>query len=82
MTSAAASWRRRWPPGRVKPAVICSMPVIAAQIGSAGEWTLDQLTELQRLLPEHVLLLTHVTIADLIVTLYRALAADDPARPG
>ena len=54
--------------------------VIAAQIGSAGEWTLDQLTELQRLLPEHVLLLTHIKIVALIVTLYRAQPADDPAR--
>ena len=54
-------------------------PVIAGQLRSAGGWTLDQLTELRDLLPEHVLLLTHVTIADLIVTMYRALAASDPA---
>ena len=54
-------------------------PVMAAQIGSAGDWTLDQLTELQNTLPAYLLLRTHATIAHLIVTLYRALAADDPA---
>jgi tetratricopeptide (TPR) repeat protein len=53
--------------------------VIAGQLRSAGDWTLDQLTELQNLLPEHVLLRTHVAIADLLVTLYRALAADNMA---
>ena len=53
--------------------------IIAGQLRSAGDWTLDQLTELKNLLPEHVLLLTNVAIAELLVTLHRALAADHPA---
>jgi tetratricopeptide (TPR) repeat protein len=54
--------------------------VIAEQLQSSGDWTLDQLTELRGLLPEDVLLLTHVTIADLLVTVYRSLAAADAAQ--
>ena len=54
-------------------------PVIAAQIAAAGDWTLDQLTGLQDTVPGDLLLRTHVTIAQLIVTVLRALAADNPA---
>ena len=54
-------------------------PVIAGQIAAADNWTLDQLTGLQDTVPDYLLLRTHVTIAQLIVTLRRALAADNPA---
>ena len=54
-------------------------PVIAGQIAATGDWTLDQLTGLQDTVPDYLLLRTHVTIAELIVTLLRDLAADNPA---
>ena len=54
-------------------------PVIAAQMAAAGDWTLDQLTGLQGTVPDYLLLRTHVTIGQLIVTLRRSLAADNPA---
>ena len=53
--------------------------VVAGQIHSVNEWTIDQLTDLDRLIPGNALLLTHVAIADLTVQLYRALAEDNPA---
>jgi len=53
--------------------------VVAKQIRSAEGWTLDQLNELEHLIPRQALLLVHVTIADLTITLYRQLAADNPA---
>jgi hypothetical protein len=52
--------------------------VIAEQLASAPGWTLDQLTDLMNLIPEYVLLRTRITIADLIVAMDRALAADNP----
>ena len=55
-------------------------PVIAGQIAAAGDWTLDQLTGLQDTMPDYLLLRTHAAVAQLIVTLRRALAADNPAR--
>jgi tetratricopeptide (TPR) repeat protein len=54
-------------------------PVIAAQIAAASDWTLDQLTGLQDTVPGYMLLRTHVTIGQLIVTVLRAMAADNPA---
>ena len=54
-------------------------PVIAGQIRSVDEWTLDQLSDLDRLIPDHVLLLTHVAIADLTVRLWRPEQRDNPA---
>jgi tetratricopeptide (TPR) repeat protein len=54
-------------------------PVIAAQIAAAGDWTLDQLTGLQDMVPGYLLLRTHVAIAQLIVTALRDLAAGNPA---
>jgi len=54
-------------------------PVIATQIAAASGWTLDQLIELQGTIPSHLLLRTHVAIAQLIVTERRTLSADDPA---
>ena len=53
--------------------------IIAAQLPSAQEWTLDQLSEVKRLIPEHILVQTHVTLAGLTVNAYRALAAGNPA---
>lgn len=53
--------------------------IIAGQLPSTSEWTLDRLDEIGRLIPEHMLLLTRVTIASLIVNAYRALAAGSPA---
>ena len=53
--------------------------VVAAQIRSGAGWTIDHLAEISHLIPEHVLLITHVAIADLTVTLYRPLAAGNPA---
>ena len=55
-------------------------PAIASQIAAADDWTLDQLTGLQATVPGYLLLQTHVTIARLVVTARRALAAADPAR--
>jgi tetratricopeptide (TPR) repeat protein len=53
--------------------------VIAQQIQSADGWAADQLAEVERLIPEPVLLRTHAAIADRNVALYRALAAGNPA---
>ena len=56
------------------------LDTVVAQLIRSGEgWTVDQLTELDHLIPEPVLLRAHAAIADLNVTLYRALAADNPA---
>ena len=54
--------------------------VVAQQIRSADGWTAVQLAEIERLIPESVLLLTHVAIAECTVAVYRVLAADNPAR--
>jgi tetratricopeptide (TPR) repeat protein len=54
-------------------------PAIAAQIAAADDWALEQLTGLQETVPSYLLLHTHATIAQLIVTARRALAAEDPA---
>ncbi len=53
--------------------------VIAAQIRSADDWTIDDLTDLDRLIPNHVLLLTHVAIADISVQLWRDEPVGNPA---
>ncbi len=53
--------------------------VIAEQILSVEDWTIDQLTDLDRLIPGHVLLLTHVAIADFTVQLRRVELRDNPA---
>jgi len=50
--------------------------VIAEQVRASDEWTLDQLTDLDRVIPEHVLLLTRVAVADCMVRLWRAEAKD------
>ena len=55
-------------------------PAIASQIAAADDWTLDQLTGLQETVPGYLLLHTHVTIAQLMVTAWRPLAVEDPAR--
>jgi tetratricopeptide (TPR) repeat protein len=52
--------------------------VVARHIMSSHEWTIDQLIDLNRLIPEHVLQQTRVAIVELIVSLYRAMAAEDP----
>jgi len=54
-------------------------PVIAEQVRASDEWTIEQLTELNRLIPAHVLLLTHVALADCTVELRRAEATDGSA---
>jgi hypothetical protein len=48
--------------------------VLAGQIRSTDGWTVDQLADFNRQIPEHVLFATHVAIADLTVTLCRGLA--------
>jgi tetratricopeptide (TPR) repeat protein len=53
--------------------------VVATQLMSVDEWTLDELSELDQLIPEYILLGTHAAIADQIVTLQRVKAAADPA---
>jgi tetratricopeptide (TPR) repeat protein len=53
-------------------------PAIAARIRAAG-WTLDELAKLQTQIPDHVLLETQVTLADLTVSANRELAATNPA---
>ncbi len=53
--------------------------IVAEQIRSADGWTIDQLSGLDRLIPGHVLLLTHVAISTLIVRLSRAVALDNLA---
>jgi tetratricopeptide (TPR) repeat protein len=53
--------------------------VVALQLASADDWSLDELIELAGLIPAHVLLLTRAGIAQRVVALYRALATDDPA---
>ena len=53
--------------------------VIADQVRASDDWTVDQLTDLDRLIPGHVLLLTHVAIADCTVRLWRAQAKDGSA---
>jgi hypothetical protein len=53
--------------------------VIAAQLPQAGQWTPGQLDEISRLIPEHLLLRTHVALAALAVDAYRQLAAGNPA---
>ena len=53
--------------------------VLAGQIRSTDGWTVDQLADFNRQIPEHVLLATHVAVADLTVTLYRGLAEASPA---
>ena len=53
--------------------------VIARQILSADDWTIDQLTDLDRVIPDHVLLLTHVAIADFTVQLWRVELRENPA---
>jgi tetratricopeptide (TPR) repeat protein len=53
--------------------------VIAEQVRASDEWTIEQLTDLDRVIPGHVLLLTHVAIADRTVRLWRPLAEDGSA---
>ena len=56
--------------------------VVAGQIHSADEWMIDQLAELDRLIPDYVLLLTRVAIADLTVRLRRAELGQPHRPPG
>jgi len=53
--------------------------VVAGQLASAEGWTLEELDELDRLIPENVLLRTHAVIDAHSVSLHRQLAAADPA---
>jgi tetratricopeptide (TPR) repeat protein len=53
--------------------------VVAGQLTATGDWSLDQLRELDALIPDYVLLRTHAGIAYLVVGVYRVLTADDPA---
>jgi len=53
--------------------------VIAEQIRASDDWTIDQLAELSRVIPDHVLLLTHVAVADCTVRLRRAEARHSSA---
>ena len=53
--------------------------VIAEQIRGSDEWTIDQLADIDSMIPAHVLLLTHVAIADCTVRLWRAEARDSSA---
>ena len=55
--------------------------VVAGQIRSADEWTIDQLTDLDRMIPDYVLPLTHIAVGDLSVRLLRGLtmSKDNPA---
>jgi tetratricopeptide (TPR) repeat protein len=53
--------------------------VVAGQTRSADEWTIDQLIDLDRMIPDYVMPLTHIAIADLRVRLSRGLAEDNPA---
>jgi tetratricopeptide (TPR) repeat protein len=53
--------------------------VIAEQIRASDDWTIDQLAELDRVIPDHVLLLTRVAVADSAVRLSRAKARDSSA---
>jgi hypothetical protein len=53
--------------------------VIAAELPEAGQWTPDQIAEITDLIPEHLLMQTHVVLATLAVNAYRRLAADDSA---
>ena len=52
--------------------------VVAGQLTSAGDWTLDELRGLDHLIPVHVLLRTHAAIAAQAVIVNRALVAADP----
>jgi tetratricopeptide (TPR) repeat protein len=53
--------------------------VVTEQIRSAQGWTLAQLAELDRLVPDDVMPVTRAAIAELEVTLRRTLAKDNPA---
>lgn len=53
--------------------------VIAAQLPQAGQWTWEEIEEITDLIPEHLLLQTHVALAILAANAYRQLAAGDPA---
>jgi tetratricopeptide (TPR) repeat protein len=53
--------------------------VIAAELPQAGQWTPEQITEITDLIPDYLLLQTHVVLSTLAVNAYRQLAADNPA---
>jgi tetratricopeptide (TPR) repeat protein len=52
--------------------------VVAGQVAATGSWSVDQLAELDRLIPGNVLLRTQAVIADRLVESLRSLAADNP----
>jgi tetratricopeptide (TPR) repeat protein len=58
--------------------------VIAAQVTSAQDWTLDQIAAAHELVPPHHLLHTRLVLGGLAVDAYRALATTDPStyQPG
>ena len=53
--------------------------VVAAQLSPAGRWTLDELNQLDQLIPRYALPRTHAAIAAHVVIANRALAADPAA---
>jgi CHASE3 domain sensor protein len=53
--------------------------VIARQLTSLDQWTLDELRQLDQLIPQYILLRTRAAIAAQIVVVNRALVAADPA---
>jgi tetratricopeptide (TPR) repeat protein len=53
-------------------------PIVAMAIRTVDKWTLDQLAEIDRIISRRVLPFTHLTVADMTVSLLRASISADP----